>query len=313
MSCYVGEMPRPLRYLPPGHLVEITLRTMQGRLLLRPSREVTRTVAGVIGRAQRQTGMEIHAVVCMSNHLHFLLSPDSLEQQARFMNQVGGNIARKVGKIVGWRDRFWGRRYRAIVVSEEEAAQVARLRYLLAHGTKEGLVASPCQWPGVHAASALARGTMQIEGVWRDETSAYRDRQANRKKPHKSYEVKETVHLSQLPCWRHQASEAYRRTVAEMITAIESEARETHRQAESVPLGRQRVLAVDPHATPARYRRSPAPRFHAATLGAQRRLRAGYAAFVACYRRAANAMRRGDVPLSFPSGCFPPAMPFHPG
>ena len=90
---------------------------------MRPSRTVTRTIAGVIGRTQRKENMGIHAVVAMGNHLHLLLSPSSLEQQRRFVNQVGSNIARKVGKIVGWRERFRGRRYRAIAVSHEEAAQ----------------------------------------------------------------------------------------------------------------------------------------------------------------------------------------------
>lgn len=313
IACYVCEMPRPLRYLPSGHLVEITLRTMQGRLLLRPTREVTQTVAGVIGRAQRLTGMEIHAVVCMSNHLHLLISPSSLEQQARFMNQVGGNVARKVGKIIGWRERFWGRRYRAIVVSDEEVAQVGRLRYLLAHGAKEGLVASPCQWPGVHAASALSQGTMQIEGIWRDATSAYRDRQAKRMRPVRAYEIKESVHLSQLPCWRHLSPGAYRRTTAEMIASIEAETHDEHERPETAPLGLSHILSAAPNERSARLKRSPAPRFHAATLAARRQLRSHYATFVACYRRAANALRRRETPIAFPSGCFPPALPFQPG
>lgn len=42
-------MPRSLRYLPPGHMVEVTVGTIQGRLLLRPSRATTATIAGVVG------------------------------------------------------------------------------------------------------------------------------------------------------------------------------------------------------------------------------------------------------------------------
>jgi hypothetical protein len=45
--------------------------------------------------------------------------------------------------------------YQAIVVSGEEAAQVERLRYHLAHGVKEGLVDQVKRWPGVHFAKSI--------------------------------------------------------------------------------------------------------------------------------------------------------------
>jgi REP element-mobilizing transposase RayT len=78
--------------------------------------------------------MEIHVAMAMGNHFHLLLSPSDAQQMALFMNYVGSNIARKVGKLIDWPEKFWGRRYRSILVSDEEAAQVARLRYLLAQG-----------------------------------------------------------------------------------------------------------------------------------------------------------------------------------
>jgi len=67
-------MPRPLRFVPAGSLVEVTTRTIQGRLLLRPSPEI---ILGVIGKAQGLYGMAIHAFVLVSTHAHFLLSPSS--------------------------------------------------------------------------------------------------------------------------------------------------------------------------------------------------------------------------------------------
>jgi hypothetical protein len=50
-------------------------------------------------------------------------------------------------------------------VSTEEEAQVARLRYLLAHGWKEDLVAKLRDWPGALCAEALATGAT-CTGVW---------------------------------------------------------------------------------------------------------------------------------------------------
>lgn len=49
---------------------------------------------------------------------------------------------------------MWARRFSSIPVSDEPEAQILRLRYLLSNSTKEGLVLSPSDWPGVHCADA---------------------------------------------------------------------------------------------------------------------------------------------------------------
>jgi hypothetical protein len=45
--------------------VEVTMRTVHGRFLLRPSRTVNDLVVGVIGRAQRKYGMRVHALAVL--------------------------------------------------------------------------------------------------------------------------------------------------------------------------------------------------------------------------------------------------------
>ena len=70
-------MPRLLRFVPERALVEITTRTFQRKLLLRPSPELTDIILGTIGKAQELYGMTIHAFVFLSTHAHFLLSPAS--------------------------------------------------------------------------------------------------------------------------------------------------------------------------------------------------------------------------------------------
>ena len=59
-------MPRPLRFVPERSLVEITTRTFQGRMLLRPSPELTDIILGIIGKAQELYGMTIHAFASTS-------------------------------------------------------------------------------------------------------------------------------------------------------------------------------------------------------------------------------------------------------
>jgi hypothetical protein len=82
--------------------------------------------------------MTIHAFVFLSTHAHFLLSPSSAGQLARLMQFVNANVAKEAGCVHAWRERLWSRRYRSIVVADDKAAH-ARLRYILAHGAKEGL------------------------------------------------------------------------------------------------------------------------------------------------------------------------------
>ena len=146
-------MARPLRFVPPNALVEVTTRTVHGRFLLRPSAEVNDMILGIIGRAQTLYPVRVHAFVVLSNHVHALLSVDDAAQLAAFMAFINGNIAREIGRLHEWRHRFWARRYRAIVVADDLAA-VARLRYILQNGCKEGLVDRPGDWPGLSCVRA---------------------------------------------------------------------------------------------------------------------------------------------------------------
>src|SRR5688500_12431393 len=133
-------MSRKLRFIPEGgSLVEVTNRTIQGRLLLRPSPQLNEIILGILGRAQRLYPLEIIGYSFLSSHYHLLLRVDDAQQLARFMAYFNGNLAREVARLTGWKDKVWSRRYESILVTEEDAAQVNRLRYLLENSCKEGL------------------------------------------------------------------------------------------------------------------------------------------------------------------------------
>ena len=107
----------PLRYVPPDSLVEVTCRTIQGRFLLRPSRDLNEIVLGILGRAARRYQVKLCLFVYLSNHCHLLVRAANARQLARFMGFANGNLAKEAGRLHRWRERFWGRRYTAIVVS----------------------------------------------------------------------------------------------------------------------------------------------------------------------------------------------------
>ncbi len=109
-------MSRNIRYVPPeGGLFEIKTRTVQGRFLLRPSKELNSIILGVLGRAQRLYAIEIHAFVVLSNHYHMLVSVDTAQQLSAFMTYFNGNLGKEVLRHVdGCSDNVWSRRFRAI-------------------------------------------------------------------------------------------------------------------------------------------------------------------------------------------------------
>ena len=201
-------MSRKLRFIPDGGaVVEATSRTIQGRLLLRPSPQLNEIVIGVLGRAQRLYPLEILGYVFLGNHYHLLLRVDDAQRLSQFMGYFNGNLAREVARLTGWEDKVWARRYQAILVTDEEEAQANRLKYLLENSCKEGLADSPIHWPGVHCAKALITGD-RVEGTWFDRKFEYNARLQGKEPGPREFASTEEVVLSQLSCWRDLAPEA---------------------------------------------------------------------------------------------------------
>jgi hypothetical protein len=102
------------------------------------------------------------------------------------------------------------------------------------------------------------------------------------------YATEETVELSQLPCWRHLSPEMYREMVAGLIEEIEADAAAERKRTGHEPLGAAAILRQHPHTCPNQSKKSPAPRFHAATKAAREALRTAYGLFLAAFREAAE-------------------------
>jgi REP element-mobilizing transposase RayT len=300
-------MSRPLRFIPPGALVEVTTRTVHGRLLLRPSPELNDIVLGIVGRAQSLFPVRIHAMVVLSNHWHGLLSVDHAAQLAGFMAFVNGNLAREIGRLHDWRHRFWARRYRAIVVADETAA-VTRLTYILRNGCKEGLVDRPADWPGVSCVRALTAG-QDLFGTWFDRTAEYQARRRGESVAPGQFAARYEVRLSNLPCWDTLSPARHRAACAELVALIETETRTERANSQTACVGRDRLLAQDPHQRPESSDSSPAPLVHASCPDVRITFQRAYTAFVEAFRAAAAHLRVKPA-TDFPLGAFPPGSPF---
>jgi|CXWL01.1.fsa_nt_gi REP element-mobilizing transposase RayT len=304
-------MSRKLRHVPPNCLFELTCRTFQNRPLLQPLPSVRDLILGILGRAQRIYGLEIHALVFLSTDYHLLVTARDARQLSLFMGYVNSNVARGVGRLIGWSDRFWGRRYEAIPVSSEDAAQLSRLRYLLSNGVKEGLVVRPEDWPGAHSVDALL-GVGLLEGTWIDRTRWHEARRSRKSSDAKEFATTERVVLTPLPCLQHIDAEVRRQVVRDLIDSIVEEGAALRRASGRPPLGVEAILLQEPTSRPAAVERSPAPWVHAATQAVRNQFREAYQVFSAAFRAAAERLKAGDTKAEFPPGSFPPALPWVP-
>jgi hypothetical protein len=306
-------MARKLRFVPRTRtLISITCRTVQGRFLLRPGPQLNDIVLGILGRAQRRYETTISAFSALSSHFHLLLVVDSASEAANFMRYTKSKLAREVNRLTGWRGPVFDRRYEMTIVSDEEAAQIERLAYVLSQSVKENLIERVRQWLGVHSAGALIDGT-PLQGHWFNRTLEFAARLRREDVGPMRYATVETVTFSPIPCWAHLSAELYRARIAELVESIEAEAARARERTGACVVGVEAILSRDPQHRPASLARSPAPRVHAATKAARKAFYEIYAAFVSAFREASERLRRGDRSAPFPTGSFPPALPFAAG
>ena len=302
-------MGRRLRCLLADHLVEVTCRTIQGRFLLRPSSQVNLAIKGTLGRAQRYTDLLVVCCVFLSNHYHLLVLPFSEQQLASFMQFLNTNLSKQLGRLHDWQGSLFQRRYQAIPISHEEEAQVARLRYLLAHGAKEGLVLRPEDWPGVQCVTELTRGPSQLRGIWHERTAIWEAEQRGKSLSAKERITRETLELSPLPAWESKSAKERQEMTRELVADIEKESHERLAETKTSPLGERAIKSQNPHDRPRVSKRSPAPVAHAATVVSWLAMKIAYRDFVSTYREAAERWKQGHDAI-FPAGCFPPRAPF---
>ncbi len=221
------------------------------------------------------------------------------------MQYLRSNLSRKVGRLVDWSGSFWERRYSAEPVLDDTAL-VGRLRYVLAHGVKEGRVEKSAEWPGLTCLPQLL-GPARRVFHWFNWTKRWGKRGGeDMAGAHGRFaqEWAEPVELevSPLPCWKGLEEEQRQRAVRRLVEEVEAEARS---RGKSV-LGAHIVREQHPHTRPEHLKRSPRPLGHASTRQALRELREQYRSFVAAFREAAARWRRGDFSAPFPLFSFPP-------
>ena len=289
-------MSRPLRYQPEEwSTVFVTGRCIHSRFLLKPSPRVNALINGIIERAMKRYAVRLHAQCFMSNHYHLLLSSKDSASTSSFMQFVLSNIAREIGRLWGWREKFWGHRYRASAVVDE-AAQIERLKYILTNSVKEGLVKHPRYWPGLHCYRHLAEGA-PLQGIWINRTLRYQRSDLSEE----DAITHSRLNLDPLPCLDHLSELEYRDTIKDLTRDALDECDLPDRY-----LGAKRVLAQDPLSTPGATSRSPAPLCHCVCPIKRGQFISAYRAFVGAYKEAYQRVVQMNLITEFPHGSLPP-------
>lgn len=289
-------MGRPVRHFEPEGYYFITARCLQARQLLRPSAETNALMGGTLARAVELHGVDLFGYVFASNHLHLLVRA-TRGNLPSFMQYFLSNAARKVGRLVSWRGCFWERRYSAEPVLDDDAL-VGRLRYILSHGVKEGLVRRCSEWPGLSSLAQLL-GNRVRRFQWFNWTQRWRCTVAELKDRglvDQRWASVVELEIQPLPCWAELPDESQRERVSELVASIERDGR----IAGNGVLGSEGVLRQEPHQKPMNIKRTPRPLCHSSTQEAWKRYRELYAGFVAAFREASKRWRMGNLGTPFP-------------
>ncbi len=235
-------------------------------------------------------------------------------QVPAFIGFIKREISRRWGHRpdVGWHGTMW-HEYLATALPTPDS-EVHCLKYVLSQGVKEGLVARPEDWPGVHCARSLATGA-PLTGAWLNATDYGRavDREARKVRPKpiakEDFLTAYDVNFAPIPCWAHLDELARQGEVKRLIEEIVAEGEAS--RAGAPPLGERRIRGVSlEHRTsvpppPWWTRRRRMLCWALPSAAATRCFLRAYWTFQARFREAAieDARQRGAV---YPEGAFIP-------
>jgi REP element-mobilizing transposase RayT len=278
-------------------------RCLHARYLLTPTPGLNDRIVGVLGRASEVFGgVEVHAVVVMSNHVHMLVTSETADHLSAWMTHVNGNIARIAGAEHGWREKFWSDRYHAEACLDR-AAVLQQLAYVIRHGCKEKLMKRPEDWPGVNSVDAMRRGRGLV-GTWYDESVRNRKRARGQLLHPKDHATTYTVPLTCPDLLRDLGPDGYRAEIERMRREAIAEGEAL--RAGAAPVGAKRILRQDPFDAPKAPKRGPRARCHAADAEIREAFLESYRLAVAAYREAVERLRAGYAECRFPAGMIPP-------
>ncbi|HHH38924.1 MAG TPA: transposase [Sedimenticola sp.] len=96
--------------------------------------------------ACRRFGCAVHAYVCMTNHVHMLMTPEAGDAISQVMQSLGRRYVQYFNYRYRRTGTLWEGRYRATVIDAEPYLLICH-RYIELNPVRAGIVAHPAEYP----------------------------------------------------------------------------------------------------------------------------------------------------------------------
>lgn len=265
----------------------LTRRCAHRGFRLRPSDLTTQIFGYALALAMARTGVEVHAICVMSDHMHLVIT-DVHGRLPEFMRELNRMTAKALNAAQGQWENLWSvEPYNAVTLPTEDEL-LDKVSYVAANPVEAGLVESPQAWPGfIH--------WMPAEGTVA-KPAAYFGKRA-----------------PEFATWRITVPRGMRWSDDDWRTRLKSRVRSrVDRARKRVTrdggkfLGARAVLAqpLEKRATSYEEKRGIVPQFAARTRATWQQMVRTLRAFQHAYREALGAWRDGDRDVVFPHGTY---------
>ena len=138
-------MARLPRFVIPGQPRHIIQRGNNRQALFGAGADY-RFFRGALAEAATQQRLTIHAYVWMTNHIHWLATPESGHAISKVFQSVGRRYVQSFNAVYGRSGTLWEGRYRATVVDSERYL-LTLMQYLELNAVRAGRVTDPADYP----------------------------------------------------------------------------------------------------------------------------------------------------------------------
>ncbi len=282
------------RRVVPGTTYLLTRRCTQRRFMLVPRGIVPKLFGYCVALAAERHGILVHAITCMSNHWHAVLT-DPHGCIPEFSRDVHSLIARALNAHLGRWEALWSSQRLSLVELVDAPDVWDKLVYTLTNPVEAGLVSRSADWPGLRTRPAdLVREPRVFR---RPRTTFFR-----RSRLPQEVRLPLTVPPLLAPC----DAPTLARELQERVAAREAAIRDRMEASGRRFMGALNVLRQRRDARPKTHERrrgcdpSVASRDRTRRLGALERLRR----FRDAYRAALDRWRQRAGPVRFPEGTY---------
>ncbi len=136
------------RRIVPGTTYLLTRRCVQRRFLLVPRGITPKLFGYCFALAAQRHGILVHALTCMSNHYHAMLT-DPHGRLPAFARDLNSLTARALNAHYGRWEALWSSQRLSLVEVVDAPDVWDKLVYTITNPVEAGLVARSAQWPGL--------------------------------------------------------------------------------------------------------------------------------------------------------------------